>query len=541
MTPIKYILIAVFLLGWVKAQSPLDLLNREQSSVNPVSGLGSLSDLNTSLGGKLPAGNAVPVNEHTYRVDSGDQFLIKVDPRGPAVKVYPSTVTPDGYLTFPDAPSVKVRGKYLVEVKNNVKKHLHKQFPDAHVEVFLLGVHPVQVEVTGFTPFRGMVTLQSADRLSAIPGLIHNHIQAAEDTLNIWQRISRRRILLRRAGKTRVYDLMRFEYLGDSTQNPYVRHGDVVRFFATDSLYGQLQISGAVYEPQIFEYRPGDQLKDLIRFSGGLLPAADSNRIELVRYDKRTRNLKRRMLSYPTDESTPLHADDRIYVRYKAQKQPKREVLVKGAVVYPGFYAIEEGRTTLSDIIKQAGGVTGEADLTSARLMRMRLMENDKEYRRLRETNTQYLNNIEKSYLRLSTRQLPVVVAADFSGLLNDDQKSQDVMLVDQDIIVVPTRTRSVVVKGAVEFPGTYPYVPGWTYERYIEQAGGYADRARRFDVKIIKYTTGNWLDADEEIPVTENDVLFVPQRENFDWYEFIKVGIPIAAQIATVVLLFRR
>jgi len=537
------IYILILITGWqiVSAQSPLDQLREDNSDVTRiVPGVG-LSDLKNSIGLNIPTSLSVPVDENSYVVDSGDQFVIKVDRKGPAIKLYPSTVTPDGIVTLPDAPSVFVRGKRLKDVKKMLKNHLKRLYPDATVEVYLNGIHPINVEITGYTPVRGSINVQSSDRLNTVPALIYNQLQSIDDTLGIWRKISRRRLELRRQGQDHMYDLLRYELLGDSTQNPYLQHGDVIRFYAADTLYSRIQITGAVYEPNSFEFRRGDKLGDMLQFSGGLQPAADSGRIELARFNRQTSMFNRIVLTYPEDKDFALQADDRIYARFKKEYHQKREVWVAGAVEYPGLYPIHEGQSTLSEILKQAGGLLDNADLTSAQLLRTRLYKTDKEYQRLAQSNIQFLNEIEKSYLRISTRQLPFVVNVDFEALLTKHDTGADVLLVDKDRIVIPRKNRSVVIKGAVEHPGVYSYMPGWNYEQYIEHAGGYAPRAKNFSVKIIKHASGNWLDAGNDIPVEENDVIFVPQRDDFNWYELIKDGIPIAAQIATVILLFNR
>jgi protein involved in polysaccharide export with SLBB domain len=43
---------------------------------------------------------------------------------------------------------------------------------------------------------------------------------------------------------------------------------------------------------------------------------------------------------------------------------------VRGAVVYPGFFAIESQKTTLKEVIAMAGGFTPEAQLSAARIFR---------------------------------------------------------------------------------------------------------------------------------------------------------------------------
>ena len=65
-------------------------------------------------------------------------------------------------------------------------------------------------------------------------------------------------------------------------------------------------------------------------------------------------------------------------------------------------------------------------------------------------------------------------IYTNFNRIFYDKDYNELVALEKNDIIVVPVLQQTVVVIGAVVRPGTYPYVPGKTYEYYIALAGGF-------------------------------------------------------------------
>ena len=50
----------------------------------------------------------VPVDPEKYMVSSGDMFIIKVDQTGPAIRVFNSPVTPEGYIILPEICGVGI-------------------------------------------------------------------------------------------------------------------------------------------------------------------------------------------------------------------------------------------------------------------------------------------------------------------------------------------------------------------------------------------------------------------------------------------------
>jgi protein involved in polysaccharide export with SLBB domain len=298
------------------------------------------------------------VNEHEYHVDAGDVFILKIDVEGPASKVFNSIVTSDGFLVIPDVPSIPVQNLTLKAAKNKINQILTKYFPRAHIEAHLLQIHPIHVTILGALPRPGKITIRSSDRLfDAVSTIIQPQI--ADTTIDFeWKTISFRNVEIKRRHGFTQYDLLKFRLTGDITQNPYLMDEDIVYINYQDTLEHNISVSGAVGSSIEVEYKQGDSLGLALDFASGLLPTADSSRIELVRLETNADTFFTKFLKFPDDSGYQLLPDDRIYVRKKLPLKNSDEVLVRGEVKYPGIYAIESGESKLSEVIKRAGGFT---------------------------------------------------------------------------------------------------------------------------------------------------------------------------------------
>lgn len=478
------------------------------------------------------------VNEDEYRVDAGDVFIIKVDVKGPAFKIFNSIVTPDGYLIIPDAPTVYVRYMTLREAKYQIDKVLKKNFPQATVESYLFQVHPIRVSVLGAIPIPGKIMLNSSDRLfDAVTGMINPFLNDTTILFN-WDIVSFRNIEIRRTNETKSYDLLKYKFMGERNENPYLMDEDIVYINFRDSTRHMVSVRGAIARPVEFEFIKGDDLKTAVRFASGLLPTADSTRVELARFDSDRKSLRTEILSFQADSNYTLQPDDRIFVREKKQYHKKYSVFINGEVYYPGEYPIENGKTYLSEIIERAGGFTDDAALLSSVIQREQTnIMDEKELKRLQSIRPAEMTFEERSYYRLRTRENRYIVTADFNKIFNEKDKNSDVLLFDKDLIIVQQRTMTVFVSGGVISPGNVTYRPDWTYKDYIIAAGGFTDMALESWVTIIDSRTGKWNKVDDNDQVNEGDIIFIPERDRTDWYSLFLKGLVVLAQISAVVL----
>jgi protein involved in polysaccharide export with SLBB domain len=536
MSYISRVLVVVLLFNVVgTAQQETD---RRQTNALSMLGFGE------GLPTNVPSINSVEmmsssVDEYDYIVDAGDVFIIKIDVQGPAFKLFNSVVTPDGYLVIPDAPTIFVKGMTLHTAKEKIDKILKSSSPQAQVESHLSQVHPITLSILGAIPLPTTIKMKSSNRLfDAIANLLNPSLTDTSLVFD-WNEVSFRNIEVRRKDTAEKYDLLKFKLTGDRSNNPYLRDQDIIYIQYRDSSKYVVEVSGAVGKPVAFEYSKNDHLQLALQFASGLLPFADSSRIELARFNENDPNrLNTMYLAFPEDSNFVLQPDDRIYVREKHDYHKKSAVLIEGEVKYPGFYAIEAGRTTLRNLIEQAGGFTDRASLMRASVQRKKEnIQDEVELKRLQTIRPAEMNAEEASYYRLRTRENRYLVSVDFNQLFTNQDSAKDILLFNEDLINVPEKKNTVFVSGGVRSPGDIKYQASWTYENYIEAAGGYTDLARESWTRIIDVKTGKWAEADEEIPVKEGDIIFVPEKEQLDFYRFFIETIAITSQIAAIVL----
>lgn len=502
---------------------------------------------------------ASSINQDEYIVDAGDVFTIKIDIPGPAVKIFPATVTSDGNILLPDAPSVYVKDLNLNEAKSKILNSIRKANIDSRIEIFLQQIHPITVTVLGALETDVQQQLTSASRLfDAVQNVIsiskHNELvtresltvtdnynsptnNSPEDARSIDEKIALRKVELIRKGVSKEYDLLKFRTKGDNTYNPYLMDKDIVIIPYKGVYEHQISVEGATGKDTEFEYLYGDKLSDAIEFAGGLETSADSANIDIYRFKEDNVSIERLTASSQNAENFILKPNDRIYVRYKPFYHPKFTVEIQGQVKYPGTYAIEEGKTTLREVLQKAGGISGKAALRNAKIIRSKFQLEDKELNRLRRMTVEEMNELERNYFRLRTREDLRIVVTDFENLLSDSNsfESSSVYLRDQDIIIIPAEQKLVFVSGGVLFPGNVVYNESMIANDYIDLAGGFNSRARKNDVKVIKSKTGTWLDMDSKSSIEEGDIIFVPEKVDRDWWAVFKESLLILTQFATI------
>ncbi len=90
---------------------------------------------------------------------------------------------------------------------------------------------------------------------------------------------------------------------------------------------------------------------------------------------------------------------------------------------------------------------------------------------------------------------------------------------------------------GQLVNPGKIIYNPNFTIEDYIALAEGFGWRALEGEVRVIKATTGEWIDADDVVKLDPGDTIWVPEDPpGPKFWEVFMDGLQIFAQLATIV-----
>ncbi|MBD3373763.1 hypothetical protein GF406_01905 [candidate division KSB1 bacterium] len=308
----------------------------------------------------------------------------------------------------------------------------------------------------------------------------------------------------------------------------------------------EVNISGEIKKPGSYTLAENMRVLDLIYQAGYLKRTAYLQEAKVARIDPQkdvhviTIDLQQILDDPAHQENLFLQEDDHVFIRQIPQWYIGPMVDVQGQVLFPGKYAINRDSTYLSDIILRAGGLTPDALVSEAKLVRsMTSLVEDKEFERLKEMSPEQMSEQEYEYfvMKQNSSDLHTIVV-DFYRLLIQGDRSEDVILRDGDRIVVPHKTNLVMVSGRVARSGGVVYKANTDLSYYIEKAGGFAWDADKSKTKVIK-ANGEIVD-DEDINILQpGDRIWVPRRDRDLWQTFQDVMTTLS-QIATIYLVIR-
>ena len=296
---------------------------------------------------------------------------------------------------------------------------------------------------------------------------------------------------------------------------------------------GTLEIVGEVFSPGVFPYAANTKLEDLIIMAGGLTEAASTVRVDVTRRlndaksTKKTKDISKTFSFSVKDgfvvEGEPgfiLEPYDQIFVRRSPGYSQKINVTINGEVEFEGNYALNVRNERLSDVIKQAGGLTEFAYLEGARLERQLTYE---EYLQAKElmamiTSNNKVEGNDSIVVPEVTRTYPVGI--DLVEIMKNPHSEIDPVLQDGDVVIIPQLMTTVSVSGSVRKPNTVVYNPTMKLKDYISEAGGYAERARKSGTFIL-YPNGHIKELGKSASAKEiigGSKIIVPQKAKSQW-----------------------
>ncbi len=467
-----------------------------------------------------------PIDPENYSVGPGDILFISIS--GIEEKNFSLKINPDGSLYIPRIGVIDLSGKKLSEARKIIKERLLKSFKDVEIYITLQSFRRIKVSLIGNVLKPSTHILSSSSRLFDLFA-ISKGVTPSSDLRNITVRT--------RNGIVQKYDLLRFLRLGDMSQNPLLNDGDIIIVDKAERFVGLL---GHIKYSGNYEYKPNETINEIINLAGGLMFKAFTDSIEIVRFTKDGKNQYSLYYSYEYIKNNNLiiEPNDLIVVREIPQYFDLQYVEIKGFVRYPGVYKITKGKTTLSEIIKEAGGFLDNASLVNSTLFRNELDTiPDPEYERLKLIPRAEMTDDEYDYLKAKSRQKIGKVVVDFENLFLNNKKDEDVILKSGDVIKIPEEKEYVTIIGQVVNPGNIPFKDKLKVEDYINLSGGYGWRAVESDVRVIKSNTGEWVEADEVQRLNPGDIIWVPEKTPPPkFWDVFTTSLQVIGQIAAVV-----
>lgn len=306
-------------------------------------------------------------------------------------------------------------------------------------------------------------------------------------------------------------------------------------------------IYGAVQIPALYEYSPYDSITTLFKIAQGATPNADLENVQLVRRTAsgfQTERINVAEIFAQRTKDIPLLPNDRIQVPEK--NMPRiGNVTLKGEVKFPGYFAIEEGKTTLKEIIKLAGGFTEKALISSARIYRKPRPEDpnakepiqitDPEFERARLLRGSNLNPEEAQTFDIDYSARRNYVSLNFKDIF-EQGSTKDLILKDGDLILIPKDEQTVYVFGQVQRPGYVKYMKGWKVDDYLKAVGGQTTESTG-DVKVLKANGDEWK-TPSETEIESGDWIIAPKKVRKTFAQSVSEYAPVISLFTTLVTL---
>jgi len=323
----------------------------------------------------------------------------------------------------------------------------------------------------------------------------------------------------------------------DGTEADIPLRNEDVLFVATQSdriAERTFEITGEVISPGTFEYAENTTIEDLIIMAGGLTDQASlakvdvSRRILDPRATSKTREIAKTFTFSLKDGLVMdggagflLEPYDVVHVRRSPAFSSPRNITVTGEVNYEGAFTLPSKNMRLSDAINMAGGITGDAYTRGARLVRQM---NDEERVRNEETQKAIRNILTERGDSIDWSKIndgnTYVVGIELDEALKNPGSDKDVLLREGDAIFVPEYLGTVKVSGDVFYPNTVTYTSGKNYKYYVDQAGGFGNRAKKSKAFIVYQngTVGVVSQGAKPEPGCEIIVPSKKRKEPFNW-----------------------
>jgi len=270
--------------------------------------------------------------------------------------------------------------------------------------------------------------------------------------------------------------------LTSASQATELANGDKLHIPAIrPTLENSVILSGYVFRPGQFEYRPGLRLSDVLGSLDELRPNADQHYIMIRRValpDERitviSADLRRALAARGSASDPELRPRDKIFVfdlsadrgrvlssvireleLQATPEEPEQVVSVDGRVKAPGHYPLEP-TMHVSDLIRAGGSMEDAAFRGEAEVTRYDVAEGDER----------------------RTELIPVNLAAIRRG-----DPGADFVLKPYDVLVIKPIPQwmepgTIELAGEVRFPGKYPIHHGETLSAVLHRAGGLTDLA---------------------------------------------------------------
>lgn len=324
-----------------------------------------------------------------------------------------------------------------------------------------------------------------------------------------------------------------------------------------------ITIHGEVQYPGIYRYADNETLEDFVLQAGGLKQTASTVKVDVSRRIVNPKALTTDSVIARTYtfalkdgfviDGTPgfkLMPFDEVYVRKSPGYYKQQNVVVEGEVMFSGTYTLSKKNQRLSDLIKSAGGVNDRGYIAGARLERK---VNESERARMEAVLKKAKEEAEQMEIeaakenkkidlkdseKIKKFEIPEFysVGIELDKALANPGCDADIVLREGDKIIVSQYNGTVKINGAVMYPNTVGFQKGKKAKYYINQAGGFSEKAKKSQTYIV-YMNGTIAKVSQNAKPKPGCEIVVPEKEinKMTIAEKMTIGTSVAS-IATMI-----
>ncbi len=381
-----------------------------------------------------------------YVVGSGD--VVHVDVFGLSEASYDMEVSADGAIRVPSVGLVYVSGKTIEQVENTLRQKLCQVYTtirsgSTSVVVSIGKIRGIKVYILGEVRNPGTYTLTSVssvfNAMNACGGPSDNGTM--------------RNVKLIRSGKEiATIDLYEFLLNGIMPSDVTLQDQDVIQ---VPTYQTRVTVNGFVKRDGVYELKEGETLKDLINYCGGFTDDAYTDRISVTRNlngEKSVADVSKELFQMFTPAAGDVYQVGQILDKYTNRVQ------ILGSVFRPGVYALEDSMT-LKDLVEKANGLTEDAFMESATLMRLQ-------------------DDLTPEIFSFNVKDL-------MEGRYNEVLRKEDIVTIGGKNEFEPEKMVSIY--GAVFAPGVFPYYENMTLKDIVFLARGFKEEADPTKIEVVR------------------------------------------------------
>ena len=280
-----------------------------------------------------------------------------------------------------------------------------------------------------------------------------------------------------------------------------------------------VRIEGEIQKGGNYPYIANMTVEDLILLADGFKVSAARANVEIVRRrvidslenwpipnsDKHIQSseilnfkINKDLTLNPEASKIKLHPFDLITIRRNSGLTMQEMIEIEGEISYPGKYGLRSNTETIFDVIERAGGLTDNAYLAGAMLIRRsdyNASTNRISNYRVDIKRNKVLSILEKdtaNYAQaLKKLDLDESIGIDLEAIISNPNSDANMTLQEGDIISIPKAFNTVQVRGEVLNPSKIKYFSGLSLGRYIGRAGGFSIAAKKSKSYVI-YPNGS-------------------------------------------------